>query len=518
VPASRLRSIPVRDWPPLAWLAVCSESSNEIRCFTGSRVELADDQFSEAVWAGPYAEGGFDETDLVFGTGGRIRADAMVFVSSGSTVDRLYALQRENRTWISNSLPCLMSVTDGSLDLECVSYGEIFNSIRRGVNRYAKELPTTVGPVRVSYFENLVWDGSGLVSVPKPGERRDFGSYARYRAFLDSTMTLLAANAAATDREHPYTLISTVSGGYDSSAVTALARIAGCDEAIGFDRARGGAVDSGEHTAACLGVRFHSVETAAWRDNPHSILPFLAAGTSGGSSVFFRGAEPLLAGRVVLTGFHGDKVWSKHTTDLGPELTRGDTSGTDLTEYRLVVGFIHCPVPFWGARQIRDVNTISNSPELEPWDVPGRYSRPICRRIVEECGVPREIFGVRKEAASQPLLFAWESLVPEARREYLGWLRARRWSWIRRRRLPPMPNLDAFMVRTARLGGVLNRLRDKSYVRRLGPYGARILDLFVPNVFKPRRLHRFVFHWALDRAKENYSTAQAVPAGVDIHH
>jgi hypothetical protein len=500
----RLTTVRVPDWPPLAWLAICQRTTGDVRGFIGGRVEVSADSFSEAVWAGSYAEGDFDKTDIVFGSGGRIRDGMFVFVSAASTVDRLYALDRNDNVWVSNSLPCLLANAGASLAVDCETYEGIFNSIIDGLHKYRKSVPTTAGPVRVVYFDNLAWDGYNLVSVPKPAESRDFDSYESYRAFLDSTMASLAANAGAIERKHPYTLLSTLSSGYDSSTVTTLALGAGCKEAIGFDRARGGADDSGRQTAECLGVRFHEVETSAWRATPYALVPFLATATSGASSVVFQGAEAQLAGRVVLTGFHGDKVWDKKTKHLGSDLVRGDTSGTDLTEFRLLAGFIHCPVPYWGALQIRDIHAISNSAELEPWDVPRRYSRPICRRIVEERGVPREAFGVRKAAAAQPTLRPWDFLTPESRRDYLAWLRARRWEWIRRGRMPPMPAADALLVRAARLGQKVERLRLKPWVRKLDPYASRLLGVFHIEILRPRRIHRFVFHWAIERQKAKY--------------
>jgi hypothetical protein len=71
-----------------------------------------------------------------------------------------------------------------------------------------------------------------------------------------------------------------------------------------------------------------------------------------------------------------------------------------MTEFRLSAGFINCAVPFWGARHIHKVVAISRQPAMKPWDVPGDYSRPICRRIVESAGVPRDAFGRRKLAVS----------------------------------------------------------------------------------------------------------------------
>ena len=126
-------------------------------------------------------------------------------------------------------------------------------------------------------------------------------------------------------------------------------------------------------------------------------IPFLAADAEG-EDVCFAGAQDILPGRVLLTGFHGDKVWSPHTTALGENLVRTDLSG--LSEYRLWTGFIHCPVPFMTARQIRDIHAVSRSAEMQPWSVRGDYNRPICRRIVEGCGVPRGAFGVKKRAAA----------------------------------------------------------------------------------------------------------------------
>ena len=135
-------------------------------------------------------------------------------------------------------------------------------------------------------------------------------------------------------------------------------------------------------------------------------IPFMAS-TPAGSDVLFKGAEEHLAGRVLLTGYNGDRLWATDAKDLSQHIVRVDDSGVALTEYRLWVGFIHCPLPFWGARQIRDIQAISNSPEMSPWNVgPPSYRRPICRRIVEEAGVPRELFGVRKLGVSELIYHA----------------------------------------------------------------------------------------------------------------
>jgi hypothetical protein len=49
---------------------------------------------------------------------------------------------------------------------------------------------------------------------------------------------------------------------------------------------------------------------------------------------------------------------------------------------------------------------------MDPWRVGAQYDRPIPRRIVESCGVPRHMFGQEKKAIAQPL---WTSPVLERR-------------------------------------------------------------------------------------------------------
>src|SRR5262249_2283017 len=140
----------------------------------------------------------------------------------------------------------------------------------------------------------------------------------------------------------------------------------------------------------------------AWRRRPFAEVPFIAANARG-EDVQYAAAEQLLGGRVLFTGYHGDKGWAKDTNALGPDIVRGDMSGLSLTEFRLKAWFLKCPVASWGVRQIEQIHTISNAAEMAPWDVPGDYSRPICRRIVEDAGVAREAFGQAKRVAATML-------------------------------------------------------------------------------------------------------------------
>jgi hypothetical protein len=482
--------------------------------YVGAGVEVADDWLCEGIWDGPFAEGDLDRTDLVFGSGVRLRGDEVVFVSSGTTVDRLHAWEGDAEHYVSNSLPAVLAFAGGSLDLFFDQYGRVARSIVKGLDAYTRDLPTTAGPVRLTYFHNLSWDGHRVSDTAKPAVERDFSSYEAYRRFLDEAVERLAKNAQAPERRNPFQLTTTLSSGYDSATSTVLATQVGCQQAFGFDRARDDRADSGAPIANILGLRYQTVETKAWRSQPMAAVPFLAALTSFGSSVPFKGAEALLATKVVFTGFHGGKAWGRKTDALGPDIVRRDASGTDLSEYRLWVGFVNCPVPYLGVRQIKDIHAISTSPELAPWDVKGGYSRPICRRIVEEAGVPRDMFGVKKKATAQFILQPEAFLTRGMRRDYYRWLRSRRQAWVSRGERPPSHLADLGIVVRVRIGAVAERLRRSTGVKRLGPRADAVLARLSKGSESSKRLvlGQYTFHWAVDRAKERYPDPRRIPA------
>ncbi|MBV9952615.1 MAG: hypothetical protein JO291_11730 [Acidimicrobiia bacterium] len=464
-----LTVVRVPEWPSLAWVAECR--GNLITANIGSRVEVGDGWLAEAAWAGPFADGDFDRTDIVSGTGVRVRDERAVFVSSGSTIDRLQSMRTEHATYVSNTLPGLLAFAGSSLLLSCTSYSDIFASIVHGIARYERDLPTSGGPVRLHYFANVEWDGATLRDVEKPFGSRDFSSFEKYRAFLAEAIGGLAENGRAAERRHPIGLMSSLSSGYDSAVGAVLAHEAGGRDAFGFDADSGGRDDDATPLAEALGLDFHLLESA---DAPRADLLFLAAGVGHGGEAILRRAESFLAGRLVLFGHWGDAIWGFAETDTGPDLVRWGTSGTSVLEYRLVAGFLQCPVPVLGGRQIADVRRIGRDPEMEPWSVGGDYDRPVARRIIEEAGVPRNAFATRKRGVLMRQPKPNDFLTPELREDYLRWLRVQRWSFARQRTIPASSTWDKLTL----LRGVDPGLR--------------------------RRLHRYVSHWAIDRTKDRY--------------
>lgn len=508
-------------WPPLAWLARCDAGTGHVSVLHGPRVETAEEWFCEAAWAGDYEAGDFDTTDIVAGTGARVRNGAITFVASASTVDRLHSFDGgKGSIWISNSLPCLLAAVGAELDPTFPHYGAFFHSIVRGLAQYERSLPTSAGPVRLTYFDNLHWMDGVLTVIPKPCGDRSFATFEAYRTFLEQSMAAMIANARSPKRRHPMRPLGTLSSGYDSTAISVLGRRAGLEEVFTFAKAFSSPTlgvaaedDSGMTTAQVLGLRCHVVEA-----RPRQALeevPFFAA-DAWGEDIQYLDAGAHLAGALLFTGYHGDKVWAKKAPDTTPNIVRGDLSGLSLTEFRLWVGFVNCPVPFWGVRAISAIQKISNAADMKRWDVPGDYSRPICRRIAEEAGVPREAFGKSKRMTATYPLMRRVFLAAESLEAYRAWLRHQRRRWLRSGRVPPLTSVGVDRL-TISVAHALEKTADKlvwSFASRgrwpalpKYPRVRRLCTLTHPDHAQPAwlpRLRRYLFPWAIAASTKRY--------------
>jgi len=303
------------------------------------------------------------------------------------------------------------------------------------IKNYVKTINTLSGlSVRIVYFDNLHYDGQELREVEKPHVDNQFSNFLTYKTFLLSKLTQIRDNATSFMRKMPMSLLSTISTGYDSVAVSALVQSVGVSEALTFKRSRGGYLsmggkdDSGTTIAQYLGLRTISGRRDSFKKAPDAEIDFFCFDPDGEDTNFatFRDHLTKRMPVVLFTGFNGDKVWDIHRHNVSPEIVRGDTTGLGLCEFRLRAGFVHCPVPFIGILDAGAIYQISNSIELKPWSLGNDYDRPICRRIAEEAGVPRDKFGVHKKATS----ILYESpIVPSnksARRSFYTYLLERK--------------------------------------------------------------------------------------------
>jgi len=388
------------DWPKLSWLAAVRRGSNSVRVLHGSAVESGPDRCVEAVWTGHFAEGDFDRTDIVIGTGLRVRNDKLVFVSSGDTLNRLYYHEGRDTILVSNSFTALIT-TGGMGLLSDFDYAEAMASIMQGLDSYQKSVPSTAGPVHIVYYRNLEVRNHAITITDKPPPGGDFSTFAGYRDFLFESARVLKSNAAAAARRHAVTPLASISSGYDSSASALLARTAGAREAATIEQGRRTADnlfslrDSGESVARQLGLSCTTYSRYR-RNYPFEDAGWASMGHIGDLSLaLFDHPRPVC---LLFSGFMGDVLWAKDTVQTEP-LRRIDTSGARFSEMRLELGVLLCSPVFWGCRREGEILRLSHRPEMHPWNLGVAYDRPIPRRLLEEAGIDRNSFGTRKRAA-----------------------------------------------------------------------------------------------------------------------
>lgn len=403
-----------RTLPALAWLWALPAPGGEARLHHGSGIVTRCEAFFEGAWEGPFDAFGFDVSANVFGSGGKRRADGWLFVPPSHTLESLYVWQLGQTSVVSNSLPFLLTYCGDELEPFDWTYGERFCSIVLGLQHTPVVVPVQRGKLIVVHHHNLAISTTGDLRLEPKTLPPRFDDYAGYIGYLQATITAVFRNAAAVERPRRYQPLCTLSAGYDSPACAVLARAAGCREAVTLNGRQLGE-DSGTAIARHLGlaIKVVPIETGGDGDCPEA--EFLATGMQGEDLVYQAFAAEL-AGRLLLTGFHGDKVWEK-TIAPSPDIKRGDVSGSSLGEFRLARDFIHLPVPFIGCRRHDEIWRISNSSAMSAYSVGGDYDRPIARRLVESAGVPRTAFAQVKRAASRHAFLDPSLLGAAARRE-----------------------------------------------------------------------------------------------------
>ena len=137
--------------------------------------------------------------------------------------------------------------------------------------------------------------------------------------------------------------------------------------------------------------------------------------TPPASDIQIASMEPILPGRILLTGRYGDDILSLgerySSLNLAQEGQAG-MSGSLMNEFRLRVGFQQFPPLFTGWQHLRAVQQLGRSSEMKPWSIGGDYDRPLARRILEEAGVPRSYFGSHKMGGAHLNLTGARDLCP----------------------------------------------------------------------------------------------------------
>lgn len=405
---------PIAELPKLTWLAVIQRDTQRVKVFHGRAVECRDDWLVEGIWDSEFSRGEFHRSEHFFGSGLRVDGERLYCVPSSALVDRLFYCRHEQTLVVSNSVIAMLAFTHSQLD-RSHDYNVECASILQGLAKYQKEF-TILNPdierFYQVYHDNIVIDADGI-SFERRSRIHEIASFGEYFALLNDVLTRLKHNSASAARRTRLDTFTTISSGYDSTAVACLAKAIGVDTCFTSRRSnssmpawidRRRAFDDGGPIADALGMRAiylnHSI--AGSSDDE---LYFYAVDPQKTELVFYSMAAHIAKhcpAAVVFTGYHGDKMWDSKLEDkyLNDQIIRGDISGLRLSEVRLKSGFIHVAVPFIFASSVASISKITESPDMEPWRLRNAYDRPIPRRIGETSGVGRQLFGVRKKMVS----------------------------------------------------------------------------------------------------------------------
>lgn len=384
-----------RTLPDHAWAVMLRQGVGDADCVAGSKVlyDSAQNAFWEGLAFAPDDLSREPGHHFALSTGAIARDGGVQFWTPGHIFDRLFIVESKGRIVVSNSMPFALKASGTSLVPDHLHYPWDLGRIVA----HEQFVPIRGGHLRVISNANVTVTPSGEITVEMKPAGPGFSDFSSYRAALDRFID----EVATANKRHPlgpYKPLATVSTGYDSPAATVFAQRLGATEALTFVDSRGGTPgdDSGEGIAQILGL---SVKTASRSDYTTSGWDaerlFYVFGLPEDISFYPFAGE--LEGSILFTGLQGDTMWIKYPYPLGAQWS-WDPGGATMQEFRLRTGFVHLPPAFFGWRHQDELIRITNSDEMAPWTLGVEYDRPIPRRIVEERGIRRDMFGMDKKA------------------------------------------------------------------------------------------------------------------------
>jgi hypothetical protein len=400
--------------PRLAWAACVRRQAAAVRVAHGPWVEVHQEAFVEGAWDGPFEDLRFDRAAMLVGSGARITRDGIVFAGHSDLHERLYVIRGDGTLHVSPSLALVLAITGESLDQkEPHYYLDFVDAYRAGIRCPHKRIRLRHGRSAEMYDVcNLrVTPDLEIERVEKQWAETP-ANYPAYVSLLQGTLERVIRNAGDPARRQGFRPVCMISRGYDSVAVAALASKAGCREAVTYRESgseNGTANDNGSEIGRVLGYQ----TTVYERPEPQEAV-------REGEEEFYmepwgvdREIAPMetqLVGSMLLSGrsTSGWEVgngarWGWPGNSGLPALQRpiAYTPGCALTDFRMRVGFLHFAVPGIGAIHAPALHRLTESDEMRPWRIGGRYDKPIPRRLAEEAGAPRRLFGFRKMGGSK---------------------------------------------------------------------------------------------------------------------
>lgn len=471
--------------------------------YCGPWVETLEGSFVEGVWDDDFEKQGFYKSASFFGSGGKAEGSGVKFCSPSHSIERLHMIRSREKAFISNSLAFVLEMSGCELDMDYLDYEEDFTTILKGVNSYKSRLPLKgSGYLELLYYCDISFDLELNMNKEKKAATEAFESYDHYYGSLVGALKRMSENGRSDYRAVKYGVVSTISKGYDSAACAALALEMGCDKALTLNSPKKYQDDDGTEIAKTLGYRgIVQKDADSYRTREDLVeSEFMASGDLG-TGIVFSSFEEECEGNIVLFGTYGDSFWGK---DHDPDFVNcemRDESSTILArshyEHRLRVGFIDITVPFYGAENWPSLYAISNSEDMNPWSVGNDYDRPIPRRILEEKGVARDAFGMKKKGAG--FNYRYDSLsrirkrmAPKTYESFYSYYRQHKSA---KRLIKNYRHVARFVYGVVPM--YLNFALDKLNLNREIPIDTTKIP---SNPFAPM----YLFHWGVENTRERY--------------
>lgn len=411
--------------PALAWCAVvdCSHGG-KTTVHHGKAVETSSSWFIDGAWNGDYREGRIASASVVCGTGGEIIDGETCFISSTDRLCPLFSIVKDGRIHVSNSHVFVMTVAGEEPEATYpFYYYDLVKIARMGLHAMDGTVRLASGNRMGVHFSCVMKiSPGGKISFHPPVDNQRPTDFRSYESLMSGELERLLANASDAHRKVSLGSIVPLSMGYDTNATAALATKAGCSHAYTFfdPRREPSASDSGLAHAKYFGLDCVEVSRLAYKDMPSlNEAEFCLMGLS--SQAPLAAVEHLLERRILLCANTSNLSWIPkycRTSDHRAELCSTFISGLSQSEFRLRVGHVpFCPSSI-GVEHNQDIHRIHMSEEMKPWSIGGKYDRPIPRRIAEEAGLPREMFGMRKLGTGHQVLKSADRFSPQGWQSY----------------------------------------------------------------------------------------------------
>lgn len=427
----RFRYHPIPTLPRLAWCARVHRGSDIISVLHGGWVETHPRGFVEGAWNDSFALLNFTAATIVCGTGGALEHGRVRFSTSTDQLGALFTIVKANSVYVCNSPAFVLTAAGEALDDIYPFYPyDLLRIFRQGLHRPDGHLRLRSRISLGVHFTTIInIDERGAVTFDAHRSGEAPGDFRSYKELLLEGVQKVLENGGDGARKRRYRPLAALSRGYDSTATAALARQAGCTEALTFIDARSEVPDgdSGAENAQRLGMTCK--EYGRWQYlelDGRAEAEFGYGPTS--SNVPLAVAEDQLAGSILIVGEFGDSIWDPKRAKAIAQLTRPWNRfaiGVGPIEFRLRVGYQVLAPASIGAGHNRAIDDIATSEEMRPWSVGGDYDRTIPRRIAEEAGLPRASFGTHKSATGHSHLTDATRFSEKALNDYRHFVRQR---------------------------------------------------------------------------------------------